>query len=73
MNRHLRTQELNVDQCDALHVKSWILSALKMRKITKEAKYGSVMKKGCIIQSASNIQNKKCISVGIKVVTKFCT
>ena len=42
MKRYLRSQEINVDQCDTSYVKEWILGVLKMRKITKEAKENDI-------------------------------
>ena len=36
IKRYVRTQDLNVETCDAPYIRSWILGTLKMRKITKE-------------------------------------
>ena len=45
MKRHLRTQETNVETCDASYIQAWILEALDMRKRVEVGKGNDI--RGC--------------------------
>ena len=36
MKRHVRAQEINIDQCDNAYMRQWNLSTLQLRKISEE-------------------------------------
>ena len=42
MERYLRTQDINMNRCNALGIRSWILGALKMRKNTRDEKENNI-------------------------------
>ena len=50
IKRYVRIQDLNVETCDALYIRSQILGALKMRKITKEETVNNIRQYFTLVQ-----------------------
>ena len=42
MYKYLYTQRINVDQCNGAYIRHWILSAMKMKKITEVEKANDI-------------------------------
>lgn len=42
MRRYLRAQEIDAERCDASCIRTWILGALKMRKLVKEGRANDI-------------------------------
>ena len=42
MYKYLRVQRINVDQCDGVYIRYWILSVMKIKKITEIEKLNDI-------------------------------
>ena len=42
MRKYMQNQEIDVNTCDASHMQSWIIGALKIKKIAKEEKVNNI-------------------------------
>ena len=62
IKRYVRTQDLNVETCDAPYIRSWILGALKRERLPKRRQL-TILGSTSHLCSAKRIRIPKCEQV----------